>query len=233
MELPSWHLLLPVDPGARVLYLGAPGGDTAAGLAETFKTVLVAEPTLERARITRTRADALTRGDVRVVASGGVDLAVRPASVDLAVVEISEQRPGASPGWAFVGYAIEARPLLRAIHSALTSGGVVYLGMPPRASGPRRSRTFSLLSTGRVRRLLTETGFGEIRVWCAYPDCRDPKFLVECEQPVFDWFVRRFAGSRKKGLRAFAQRVFNAAHLLKYTAPGYGVLARRQGARPE
>jgi hypothetical protein len=231
VDLPSWHLLLPNGPEARVLYVGSPTGDTAAGLAVSFKAVLVAEPTPELATTTRPRVGALTDRTLRVMSSGG-DLAVRPASVDLAVIEIAEQLPGRRGDWALLGQTVDVRPVLRAIHVALKPEGFVYLGMT-RSGGPRRRRISSFLSIYRVRRLLTKAGYGEVRVWCAYPDCRDPKFLVECAGPVFQWFLRLFAGRRRRGLRRVAQRVFNAAHLLEYTAPGYAVLARRQGARAE
>lgn len=80
----------------------------------------------------------------------------------------------------------------------------------------------------RYRRLLTAINYGDIRVWCAYPDCRDPKFLVECEQPVFDHFLRLFTPSPQDGLRGLARRILNASRLLKYAAPSYSVLARRR-----
>jgi SAM-dependent methyltransferase len=195
--------------------------------------VLAAEPTAERAGATRQRPDAWPREHLRVVSSGAVDLAVRPGTIDLAVVELLSQGRRPPPGWVWGGQTVPARPLLQSIHAALKPGGVLYVGLPRQAGRPAASGLFSLLSMGRVRRLLTQTGYGEIRVWCAYPDCADPRFLVACEQPVFEWFLR-LAASRTTGpLRTVAQRLVNATHLLKYTAPGYSLRARRTGATPE
>jgi SAM-dependent methyltransferase len=215
VEFASWQLLLPVDAGGRVLYLGSAGGDTAIRLALGFEVILVVEPTLEQARATRTRAEALGVGRIRVVSSDSVDLAVRPASVDLAMVEVLDPYPAAPPGASLGGHAGGLRAVLRSIHSALKPGGYICLGIARPPIGPRRTGLSGGLSMGRYRRLLTAINYGDIRVWCAYPDWRDPKFLVECEQPVFDHFLRRFTPSRQDGLRGLARRVLNASRLLK------------------
>jgi SAM-dependent methyltransferase len=125
-------------------------------------------------------------------------------------------------------------PLLRSIHSALKPDGYVYLMIDRRVrpSGRRGIGFAALRSLRRYRRLLAQADYHGIRVWAAYPDGRDPKFFVECRQPVFAYFVHVFRQSRPAALRGAALRLLNFTGLLQYGAPAYGVLARRGSRAP-
>jgi hypothetical protein len=227
LDVPSWHLLPPVAPPARVLYLGTGGGDVAARLALSFGVLLVVEPTLDQARATRARSDALGCGQVLTVCGDVRRLPLRPGSLDLAVLDVplsatdgADRRPAAVLGLLRPGGFLCLR-----LHAGSGSADA-----PMAARGP--DRLALLLSLNRLRRLLRDSSYDDIRVWSAYPDCADPKFIVECKQPVFDYFVRHFGKNPKTRLRATAQRLFNAARLLRYAAPGYLLLARRSTADP-
>ena len=228
LEIPSWHLVPPIAPPARVLYLGAGGGDVAARLALTFGLLLVVEPSLERASATRARSEALGVGQVRVACGDGADLPVHPGSLDLAVLDA----PQAGTARFALGHSADRLHLLASIHSALKPGAFLCLRVHSGSgdgsmSAQGLSRLATLLAVNRYRRLLRDCAYGEIRVWCAYPDCGDPKFIVEWNQHIFDYFVRHFGTNPKARFRVAAQRILNAARLLKYTAPGYLLLARR------
>jgi SAM-dependent methyltransferase len=230
LDVPSWHLLPAVTPPARVLYLGAGGGDIAARLALSFGTLLVVEPSLGRARATRARSDALGVAQVHTVCGDVVRLPLQPDSLDLAVLDA-----GPDGTLCLARNSSDAPPLLASVSLGLKRGGVLCLRLAagrtdePMAE-PRLGRLKLLLCLNRLRRLLRNFAYDDIRVWCAYPDCADPKFIAEWKQPVFDYFIRHLGNKPKSRSRAVAQRLFNAAGLLKYTAPGYFLLARRSEA---
>lgn len=226
-DVPSWHLLAPVVPPARVLYLGTGGGDVAAPLAFSFGHLLIVEPSLGGACATRARSCALGAGQVRTLCGDVRRLPLRPGSLDLAVLDV----PRANPDAQLKGSA-NALLLLSSLHSGLKPGGFLYMRFHDGSSkespaGRRHRRLGMLLSLIRFRGFLRDSSFDDIRIWCAYPDCADPKFIVEWKQPVFDYFVHHFGRNPKARLRAAAQHVLNAARLLKYTAPGYLLLTRR------
>jgi SAM-dependent methyltransferase len=225
-DVPSWHLLPPVPPLARVLYLGMAGGDVAAQLALSFGPLLIIEPSLGRAAATRAHSGLVAAGPVLTICGDLRLLPLRPASLDLAVLDLHLEHPGPQLG------PPAPASLLASLRSGLKPGGFLCLRLHEQPAetpeaGRRRSRVGMLLFLGRFRRLLRDSAYGDIRVWCAYPDCADPKFIVESKQPVFDYFVHHFGRNPKSRLRAAAERLFNAAGLLKYAAPGYLLLARR------
>jgi SAM-dependent methyltransferase len=227
LDVPSWHLLPPVVPPVRVLYLGTGGGDVAARLALSFGPLLIVESSLGRACATRARSGALGAGQVLTVCGDVRRLPLRPASLDLAVLDVPRAHPEAQ-----LRHSADALLLLVSLHSGLKPGGFLCLRLHDASTeeaGTRRrhGRLSMLVSLTRFRRLLRDSAYGDIRIWCAYPDCADPKFIVEWQQPVFDYFVHHFGRNSKARLRAAAQHLFNAVRLLKYTAPGYLVLARR------
>jgi SAM-dependent methyltransferase len=228
LDIPSWHLLPPVAPPASVLYLGTGGGDVAARLALSFGPLLIIEPSLRRACATRAQSGARGAGQVVRAVCGDVrHLPLRPASLDLVVLDVVRAHSGAQ-----LSSPASALPLLASLRSGLKPGGYLCVRLndgsseEPRA-GHRHGRLGMLRSLTRFRRLLRDSAYGDIRVWCAYPDCDDPKFIVEWKQPVFDYFVHHFGRNPRARLRDVAKRLFNMAHLLRYTAPGYLLLARR------
>lgn len=160
-------------------------------------------------------------------------LAAPEASVDLAVLpgilaDVKRWAPGARPRQAWGS-------LLRAVHTRLKPGGHVFWAAENRWAISRvfalgAGRRSALTSVREYRALLTKAGFGAIRTWCAFPDWEDPKFLVECHQPVFDYFLHVLAPRPRRMERRAVRGVLNTLGALKCTARWYWILGRREVA---
>ena len=213
LETACWTVLAPVASGGSVLWVGPAHGDQIARLSLIFGEVSTVNP-----------MDALS------LPESWAGLAVPEASVDLAVLpgvlaDVKGWGPGARPRQAW-------ESLLRAVHTRLKPGGHVFWAAEnrwafPRASGTGAGRRPVLVSVGGCRALLAKSGFSAIRMWCAFPDCEDPKFLVECRQPVFDYFLRVLAPRPRSAERRLVRGALNAVGVLKYTARWYWILGRR------
>ena len=216
LETASWAVLAPVPPGGSVLWIGPARGDPFARLSLIFDQISEFDPR-----------------DAESSAESWEKLAVPEASIDLAVVpgvltDVKRWAPAARRRVAWGA-------LLRAVHTRLKPGGHVLVAVENRwaISGVFALRAWwrSLLGTPQeYRALLAEAGFGAIRTWCAFPDCEDPKFLVECRQPVFDYFVRVLAPGPRGIERRAVRGALNALGALKYTARWYWILGRRDVA---
>lgn len=216
LETASWAVLAPVPPGGSVLWVGAARGDRIAQLSLIFDQVSGFDPR-----------------DVDSGAEPWKKLAVPQASVDLAVLagvlgEVNLWAPGTRPREAW-------ESLLRATHARLKPGGHVFLAAENRWALSRAlmlgggSRSV-LASLRAYRALLVTTGFSAVRSWCAFPDWEDPKFLVECREPVFDHFLRILAPSPLRVERRAIRGFLNSVGALKYTAGWYWILGRRDAA---
>jgi hypothetical protein len=217
LETASWAVLPPVPPGAAVLWLGSVRDTEMAQLSLIFDQV--------------SNFDAR---DLENSVEPWEKLAAPAASVDLIVVSGA---PAEVQGWAPVARSREARgSLFRAIHARLKPGGHVFMAVENRWAiswglALRTGRRSLLSSPRQCRALLAKTGFGAIRTWCAFPDWQDPRFLVECQQLVFDYFVRVLAPGPGRIERRVVRRALSALGALKYTARWYWILGRRDVIR--
>jgi hypothetical protein len=210
LESASWALLTPVPPGASVLWVGPAGRGVNARLSLIFGQV--------------------TTCDFWEVEGAAAKLAAPEASMDLIVF------PGGLGDLKRWGQGVRPREawgsLLRASHALLKPGGHVFLAVEnrwalPRASGLGVARRWLLASLSGYRSLLVKTGFSPIRMWCAFPDCEDSKFLVECRQQAFDHFLRVLSPRPRSVERNVIRGALNAVGALKYTARWYWILGRR------
>ena len=216
LEAAPWAVLAPVPAGGSVLWIGPARGERLAQLSLIFDQVTKFDPTEE---------------------DGGAEpwkrLALPEASVDLAVL------PGVLGAVNRWGTGIRPRraweSLLRATHARLKPGGYVFLAAEnrwalsraPTQGGGRRSVSASLRT---YRRLLVRAGFSGIRIWCAFPNWDDTKFLVECRPWVFDHFLAILAPRPLKVERRAIRGVLNAVGALTKTARWYWILGRRDAA---
>jgi hypothetical protein len=225
LGIPSWHLLPPLRPAARVVYLSLLDDAAAATLTRlttTFASVHIVEPSYDRARRTHARAPALGDSRSAVICCTHAQLALAPGSIDLAVLEMA--------GTAARRRNRALHEVLRSLRHVLAPSGFLYVGVAASSRTPATSRRHALLARVlpgiQYRRLLTSAGFDAIRVWCAYPDSYDPKFLVECDQHVFTHFLTLLGRGHMGYLRATLRATVNRAGFLKHMAPAYSILAR-------
>ena len=209
-------MLAPCPAGGPVLWVGPARGDQFARLSLIF--------------------DQISDYDLSDADSGAEPwekLALPEASVDLAMVagvlgDVKRWAPGARPREAWGS-------LFRAIHTRLKPGGHVFVAVENRWAISRAfalgaGRRSALTSVREYRALLTKAGFGAIRTWCAFPDWEDARFLVECHQPVFDYFLHVLAPRSRRVERRAVRGVLNTLGALKYTARWYWILGRREVA---
>lgn len=230
-EEPSWLLLVPGDGDRTVLYIGGGAPAVTAALSAAFGRVVAVECVTSRPDAAWSHGGQSRAANVLRVRAAALDLPVRLASVDLAVLDgvvdelpydVTDERP-----------STVQHQLLQAVHSVLKPGAVVCLGVGNRWVRLRSIRRTSggyVRSVLGYRELLESVGFSGVRVWCAFPSWEDPKFLVECEQTVFDYFLRVFDRGRRWGIRRAAGRLLHSLGVLKYAAPSYAILAKREAS---
>ena len=213
LETASWAVLAPVPADGSVLWVGPARGERMAQLSLIFDHVSKFDPT-----------------DVDSGEEPWKKLALPEASVDLAVLPgvlgaVKRWAPGTRPRKAW-------ELLLRATHARLKPGGHVFLAVQnrwalSRTPAPGGGRPSVSASLRAYRRLLATAGFSELRMWCAFPDWDDPKFLVECRPWVFDHFLGILAPRPLRVERRAIRGVLHAVGALKNTARWYWILGRR------
>lgn len=216
LESASWTVLAPVPANGSVLWVGP-----------------ARESQLQHLSLIFGRLSAVDLESRDGAAEAWDRLAVPDRSIDLAVVagvlgDVSRWAPGARPREAWLS-------LLRALHAKIKPGGHIFVAAENRwaisralalGAGRRPVRA----SLRGYRAALIRVGFSAIRMWYAFPDCEDPKFLVECRQPVFDHFLRVLAPRARGAKRRAVRGAVNAVGALKYTARWYWILGRRDVA---
>ncbi len=199
-----------------MLWVGPAHGEQIARLSRIFDHVLELD--------LRDAKRGPERWEERAVPEVSVDLVVLPGVLG----DVKRWAPGTRPREAWGS-------LLRATYARLKPGGHVFLAAENRWALSRAltlgggSRSV-LASLRAYRALLVTTGFSAVRSWCAFPDWEDPKFLVECRQPVFDHFLRILAPRPLRVERRAVHGFLNAVGALKYTARWYWILGRRDAA---
>ena len=117
--------------------------------------------------------------------------------------------------------------ILRECRRVLTPGGYLYMTAVNRF----RARSAGLTLLG-FRKNIARAGFGPARWWACFPDAREPKYVMDLDgRGPMDYFVSVFLnfdirnGPLLRGINRLAGRLGAAPYL----APGYAVLARRDG----
>jgi hypothetical protein len=213
LEAAPWAVLAPVPPGGSVLWVGTAREERIAQLSLIFDRVSKFDPTNE--------GNGPEPWKTLAVPEASADLAVLPGVLGA----VNRWAPGTRPREAW-------KLLLRATHARLKPGGHVFLAAEnrwalsraPTQGGGRPSVSASLRA---YRRLLVRAGFSGIRMWCAFPNWDDAKFLVECRPRVFDHFLATIGSRSLRIERRALRNLLNSAGALKYTARWYWILGRR------
>jgi hypothetical protein len=233
------------------LDIGPGSGVIAAGLAERFDHVVALERHPLWCRFMRHRFSQDALNGAWAVRGDGLSLPLRDDRFDLVVVNgvlewVPETAPGAHPRAAQLRF-------LRGILPKLRSGGVLAIGIENRLYGrnffgfaPHGEAPFAAilprplaewLSRGiqgkayrtwiyshlGYRRLLSEAGFRDIRVFAALPSYHDPERAAELTdaRTVREYFK---TSRRAKGLVLDA---FASLRILGYLVHSFFITARR------
>jgi SAM-dependent methyltransferase len=248
----NWRLLLPVSSRSRVLELNCGHGAASLVLAEVGATTTAVDAGWERAAFAALRGHQQGVGNLRLLqALPTGPLPFRDRSFDVV----------AYTGSLTTGTAAD---LLSEAHRVLVGGGCVYVatrnrhgipvspfGRDGRASSVRGGQPGSDrlavgpgLTPARLRELLRQSGFSDVRMYAALPSHELSFFFVPIENPrVFAYYVRRLtevyefgADLRRHGLGvvysigSYAARIalrVGLAPLLRQLVPSIAAVARR------